>query len=190
MTKSDLKNGMLVELRNGEKYLVHNDGLANSYQWTSLVKYENNLNSKEAMTLDIMKVYNANNYIDFDIRGRTPIWIRPEFETKEVLRKAISTYGLQKQMTKTVEELSELSQALCKSLIRLDSTSNSSLQNDLKQVDNIFEEMADVEIMLAQCKLMFHCADEVAEWKEKKITRLADKLKNGVFDKSEPKAET
>jgi endonuclease III-like uncharacterized protein len=79
-------------------------------------------------------------------------------------------------MTKTVEELSELSQALCKSLIRLDSTSNSSLQNNLKQVDNIFEEMADVEIMLAQCKLMFCCDKEVEEWKDKKITRLAERL--------------
>ena len=38
---------------------------------------------------------------------------------KETMYKAINTYGVENQMIKTVEELSELSQALCKSLIRL-----------------------------------------------------------------------
>lgn len=80
-------------------------------------------------------------------------------------------------MIKTVEELSELSQALCKSIVRLNYTKEkTSLEDDLKSVDNIFEEMADVEIMLEQCKIMFQCDKEVSAWKHKKIERLERRL--------------
>lgn len=96
---------------------------------------------------------------------------------KETMYKAINTYGVENQMIKTVEELSELSQALCKSLIRLNYTKEKiSLEDDLKSVDNIFEEMADVEIMLEQCKIMFQCDKEVNKWKHKKIERLEKRL--------------
>lgn len=96
---------------------------------------------------------------------------------KEIMQKAINTYGLENQMIKTVEELSELSQALCKSIVRLNYTKEkTSLEDDLKSVDNIFEEMADVEIMLEQCKIMFQCDKEVSTWKHKKIERLERRL--------------
>jgi hypothetical protein len=96
---------------------------------------------------------------------------------KEIMQKAINTYGLENQMIKTVEELSELSQALCKSIVRLNYTKEkTSLEDDLKSVDNIFEEMADVEIMLEQCKIMFQCDKEVSAWKHKKIERLERRL--------------
>lgn len=93
--------------------------------------------------------------------------------SKEILQKAINTYGLENQMIKTVEEFSELSQALCKSLIRLNYTKE---KISLESVDNIFEEMADVEIMLEQCKIMFQCDKEVSAWKNKKIERLERRL--------------
>ena len=97
--------------------------------------------------------------------------------SKEVLQKAINTYGVKNQMIKTVEELSELSQALCKSLVRLNYTKEKiSLEDDLKSVDNIFKEMADVEIMLEQCKIMFQCDKEVNRWKQKKIERLEKRM--------------
>lgn len=96
---------------------------------------------------------------------------------KEIMQKAINTYGVENQMIKTVEELSELSQALCKSIVRLNYTEEkTSLEDDLKSVDNIFEEMADVEIMLEQCKIMFQCDKEVSAWKNKKIERLERRL--------------
>ena len=41
---------------------------------------------------------------------------------KETMQLAIDSYGRVNQVIKTVEELSELSQALCKSLIRLNYT--------------------------------------------------------------------
>ncbi len=97
--------------------------------------------------------------------------------SKEIMQLAIDSYGRVNQVIKTVEELSELSQALCKSLIRLNYTKEKiSLEDDLKSVDNIFEEMADVEIMLEQCKIMFQCDKEVNKWKQKKIERLEKRL--------------
>lgn len=70
-----------------------------------------------------------------------------------------------------------MSQALCKSLIRLNYTKEKiSLEDDLKSVDNIFEEMADVEIMLEQCKIMFQCDKEVNKWNRKKIERIEKRL--------------
>ncbi len=98
---------------------------------------------------------------------------------KEIMIKAIDTYGLRNQMIKTVEELAELSQAMCKSLIRLDSSDKGfTLSEDLKSVDNIFEEIADVEIMLTQCKIMFQCEKEVQKWKDKKLNRLKSRLED------------
>lgn len=99
---------------------------------------------------------------------------------KETMQLAIDSYGRVNQVIKTVEELSELSQALCKSLIRLNYTKEKiSLEDDSKSVDNvdnIFEEMADVEIMLEQCKMMFQCDKKVNKWKQKKIERLEKRL--------------
>lgn len=96
---------------------------------------------------------------------------------KEIMQMAINTYGLEKQMIKTVEELAELEQALCKAIIRLtDYDPLASFQKDLESVNNIFEEIADVEIMLEQLKMMYNCFDEVSEWKDKKIVRLQKRL--------------
>lgn len=95
---------------------------------------------------------------------------------KEIMQKAINTYGLENQMIKTIEELSELSQALCKAVVRLNQPNGATLTDDLKSVDNIFEEICDVEIMLAQCKIMFQCEKEVQDWKDKKLKRLKSRL--------------
>lgn len=98
--------------------------------------------------------------------------------SKETMYKAINTYGVENQMIKTVEELSELSQALCKSIVRLNYTKEkTSLVDDLKSVDNIFEEIADVEIMLEQCKMIFYKSeDKINDYKNKKIKRLERRL--------------
>lgn len=89
---------------------------------------------------------------------------------KETMQLAIDSYGRVNQVIKTVEELSELSQALCKILTSKFTDDNSEI------FENIFEEMADVEIMLEQCKIMFQCDKEVNKWKQKKIERLEKRL--------------
>ena len=91
-------------------------------------------------------------------------------ESKEIMQLAIDSYGRVNQVIKTVEELSELSQALCKILTSKFTDDNSEI------FENIFEEMADVEIMLEQCKIMFQCDKEVNKWKHKKIERLEKRL--------------
>lgn len=88
MKKSDLKNGMIVETRLGDKYLVHNNKLLNSNgfgfmylngdefdAYTDDMKYEQNHD------YDIMYVYNSyTQSLDnlFDRKLLTLIWVRKE----------------------------------------------------------------------------------------------------------------
>lgn len=91
--------------------------------------------------------------------------------SKGIMQKAINTYGVENQIIKTVEELSELSQALCKFL------SKPYTESDRTILDNIYEEMADVEIMLEQCKMIFYeSEDKINDYKKKKIKRLERRL--------------
>lgn len=91
--------------------------------------------------------------------------------SKETMHKAINTYGVENQMIKTVEELSELSQALCKFLLK------PYTESDRTILDNIYEEIADVEIMLEQCKMIFYeSEDKINDYKKEKIKRLERRL--------------
>ena len=90
---------------------------------------------------------------------------------KETMQLAIDSYGRVNHVIKTVEELSELSQALCKILTSKFTDDNSEI------FENIFEEMADVEIMLEQCKMIFYKSeDKINDYKKKKIKRLERRL--------------
>lgn len=92
-------------------------------------------------------------------------------ESKEIMQLAIDSYGRVNQVIKTVEELSELSQALCKILTSKFTDDNSEI------FENIFEEIADVEIMLEQCKMIFYKSeDKINDYKNKKIKRLERRL--------------
>lgn len=91
--------------------------------------------------------------------------------SKEIMQLAIDSYGRVNQVIKTVEELSELSQALCKILTSKFTDDNSEI------FENIFEEMADVEIMIEQCKMIFYKSeDKINDYKNKKIKRLERRL--------------
>ena len=70
-----------------------------------------------------------------------------------VCKKAIDTYGAAHQQLKAVEELSELIQAIMRAL-----------EGDKHNVE---EEIADVEIMLTQLKIMYNMA-KVDEWRKLK----------------------
>ena len=74
-TKSDLKNRMVVECRNGNKYIVIDDMLlsTNGYSW--LLSYNENLTMKQGLSeFDIMKVYNRANSLDFNKYMLTLLW--------------------------------------------------------------------------------------------------------------------
>lgn len=85
----------------------------------------------------------------------------------EIEKKAIEVYTKENQVIKTLKELGELTQALSKWLL----CQSSFPPPELKK--HVLEEIADVQIMLDQMKMIFGptLIDE-----EAKLTRLADRL--------------
>lgn len=83
---------------------------------------------------------------------------------KDVYNKVKQVYGIDAQVTKAVEELAELQKELCKFIL------------DDGNMEHITEEMADVEIMIEQLKLIFGNKREVKVVKKAKIQRLNDRL--------------
>ena len=86
----------------------------------------------------------------------------------EVLQRALDTYGYDLQIMMVLEEMSELQKELCKYLRGKYSPAN------------IAEEIADVEIMLEQMKMLFFCSDEVRDVRRRKVERLKERLDNGT----------
>lgn len=84
---------------------------------------------------------------------------------REVLEAAIAKYGIDMQLNVAIEEMSELTKEICK------------FKRGVVHPDTIAEEMADVEIMIEQMNMIFDNAHEVAEIRDKKIRRLAERLK-------------
>ena len=82
----------------------------------------------------------------------------------ELYSKLIEKFGAEKQMLKCVEELNELGQAICK----FEET------NKVEAIKNIIEEIADVEVMLEQLKLILEIDEkEVRKMKSFKLHRTA-----------------
>lgn len=77
-----------------------------------------------------------------------------------ICNKAIRTFGERRQVIKACEELGELQTALCKFT--------------LDNKHNVEEEIADVEIMIMQLRLMTHLFDvsQIEKIKEEKLKRL------------------
>lgn len=83
---------------------------------------------------------------------------------KDIYNKAKHVYGIDAQVIKAVEELAELQKELCKFLL------------DDGNMEHITEEIADVEIMIEQLKLIFENEKAVELIKKAKIKRLSDRL--------------
>lgn len=80
----------------------------------------------------------------------------------EILRKAINFCGDEAQENMCIEEMAELIQAINK--------------KHRGKPHNIPEEIADVEIMLEQLKLINYCRADVERIKAEKILRLEERL--------------
>ncbi len=87
-------------------------------------------------------------------------------EKQIIYETAIATFGSEKQIIMLFEEMSELQKELCKHF------------RGKTREDWISEEIADVEIILEQIKLIFNIENEVQEMKEFKIDRLRETLEN------------
>ena len=83
---------------------------------------------------------------------------------------AIRTFGRIPNIIKTVEELAELQQALCRHMAKPD---------DAMTVENVHEEIADAQIMLGRLMMLFD-PTEVQEWKDRKLEKTAVLLGVGV----------
>lgn len=83
---------------------------------------------------------------------------------KEIYKKALKKWG-EMQIIMVFEEMAELQKELSKNLRGKDN------------IDSITEEIADVEIMLEQMKLLFEIEDDVKMWKYRKLKRLEERLR-------------
>ena len=92
---------------------------------------------------------------------------------KEILKKAIKRYGTHNQMLKCIEECGELSRAVSRILTEL--SSGDGFTTEASQ-ENLYEELADVLIMIEQMIIMFDCGDEVFIQQVKKMKRLKERL--------------
>ena len=91
ITKSDLKNGMVVELRNGKRFLIINDlgiGKDSCINLDGLLGYDENLNDVSGYsTFDITKIYKTVGHTFktlFDNESLSLIWGREEKEELKV----------------------------------------------------------------------------------------------------------
>lgn len=84
--------------------------------------------------------------------------------SENIYRDAIRAFGAPHQIQKAIEEMSELTKELCKDL---DKKGN---------LNHIAEELADVEITLAQLKLIYSNAALVDIWKQRKLVELRNRI--------------
>ena len=91
---------------------------------------------------------------------------------QEILRKNIALHGNSLQVDVAIEEMSELTKELIKH------------RRGQKNILHIAEEIAHVEIMMEQLKMIFGCHDLVAEQVDMAMERIRDGLcKAGIVVK-------
>ena len=83
-TKSDLKNRMVVEYRNGERRMVVDNVLVGNTLFGYLEEYNDDLTNKEFSILDIMKVYDVICNLEALISPRCLRLLWQRSEVKEV----------------------------------------------------------------------------------------------------------
>lgn len=93
---------------------------------------------------------------------------------KELLNKAIDTYGVEEQMLQTVEECAELIQAVNKW------RRAAGIENIKEAVEHLAEETADSIIMLEQMRILVG-EHKVNWWIDFKQQRLAERLENELL---------
>lgn len=88
---------------------------------------------------------------------------------KEAIKQIADNYGYKNQRKKLIEEMAELTVEIC----HLDERGN---YNDFKHRQGIYEEIADVEVVLEQIKYLLNCEDEVEAMKTYKMRRQLERM--------------
>lgn len=99
---------------------------------------------------------------------------------KEVLTRIAKHYGYEAQSRQMVEEMAELTVAINKfwrKQLRCGMRKFPNEPTNTKEEDAIIEEIADVEIMLEQMKILLECEEEVEIYKESKVKRQLERIK-------------
>ena len=86
-------------------------------------------------------------------------------EENKIYQEAIEFFGDTSQKIMVIEEMSELTKELCKEL------------RERGNIENIADELADVEITLAQIKQIYNIHKSVEEHKDFKLRRFAGRMK-------------
>lgn len=109
----------------------------------------------------------------------------------DVLHRAIAEFGTEAQVDMMIEEMSELTKALLK--LRRVAKGQPHYDDSLGACDiftsSVLEEMADVQIMLDQMKLIYDRYGLFEQWRNKKLGRLDGWLERQADEKSRYAAE-
>ena len=93
---------------------------------------------------------------------------KKQVKVEPILQAYIDKYGEDHRCKMAVEEMSELTKEICKHFRGNDN------------LDHIAEEIADVEIMLDQLKMMFGLEEKTKAYRKYKIKRMVERIgKNG-----------
>lgn len=93
-------------------------------------------------------------------------------DDERIMQQAIEIYGVQARCDVAIEEMAELTKAIMK--IRRVADDYGKTQAAL---DNLLEEIADVDIMVEQMKIMWG-QKQVEEYRRRKLERLAKRLED------------
>ena len=96
----------------------------------------------------------------------------PQIKNINALVKAIETFGMSAQVDMAIEEMSELTKALCK-----ERRYKNDADKHTEAVANVIEEIADVAIMLNQLVIIFDNNGAIQKQADFKIERLEKMLK-------------
>ena len=90
----------------------------------------------------------------------------------KVIRRAVLHFGPRRQMVKAMEELGELTQAIARYVGAKDEGGAGGFE-----MESVAEEIADVEIMLQQVRIICDIAPELEGiWRERKLRRLMGRM--------------
>ena len=94
---------------------------------------------------------------------------------QEKIKVIADHYGYEPQSRQLIEEMAELTQAINK-LWRKKGNGQNTDKTHFECFNNVFEEIADVEIMLEQVKHLLDCHGAVESIKEQKIERTLQRM--------------
>lgn len=115
------------------------------------------------------RLVNSNDSCGFWEQSSLNKYISQLNKRKDNLLFVINSYGVRSQEDVSIEEMAELQKAIIKNR----------RYNDKSTKEEVIEEIADVEIMLAQLKIIYSCKEEV----EKKIDYKIEREIKRILDK-------